>query len=320
MGEVFRKLLNIRVATGCIILAILTCVIVAVCFRANPLKESQDSETMQENNASVSEEVEQHALLYEGIGAWEYPIEEIISLPDDSGEPYEEDLNLENSDNVYSTDIEDEVYRNLVMEMLDTGTFPATGGTPYHGMPYENTYAVMDIDDDQKEELLINFGNAHSMAGMVLYIYDYNRTTGEVYVEYAGFPGMTVYDNGYIKEEASHNHGRSDLEDFWPYALLKYDVETDKYEYVANIDAWQRTISEDSEPDPEFPREKDLDGDGIVYYDISISYYEPTMIMDNAEYEKWCEQYNTGNQKEIKWHPIITREEYDEMHPSTAVG
>lgn len=296
MGEVFRKLLNIRVATGCIILAILTCVIVAVCFRANPLKESQDSETMQENNASVSEEVEQHALLYE------------------------EDLNLENSDNVYSTDMEDEVYRNLVMEMLDTGTFPATGGTPYNGMPYENTYAVMDIDDDGKEELLINFGNAHSMAGMVLYIYDYNRTTGEVYVEYAGFPGMTVYDNGYIKEEASHNHGRSALEDFWPYALLKYDVETDTYEQVANIDAWQRTISEDSEPDPEFPGEKDLDGDGIVYYDISISYYEPTMIMDNAEYEKWCEQYNTGNQKEIKWHPIITREEYDEMHPSTAVG
>lgn len=296
MGEVFRKLLNIRVATGCIILAILTCVIVAVCFRANPLKESQDSETMQENNASVSEEVEQHALLYE------------------------EDLNLENSDNVYSTDIEDEVYRDLMMEMLDTGTFPATGGTPYNGMPYENTYAVMDIDDDGKEELLINFANAYSVAGMVLYIYDYNRTTGEVYVEYAGFPDMTVYDTGYIKEEASHNHGRSNLEDFWPYALLKYDVETDTYEQVANIDAWQRTISEDSEPDPEFPREKDLDGDGIVYYDISISYYEPTMIMDNAEYSKWCEQYNTGNKKEIKWHPIITREEYDEMHPSTAVG
>lgn len=287
-----------------LIVAILTCIIIAACFLTNPPKESENSEVAQENHAAISEDTEQHA----------------VSLPDASGEVHEEDLNLENSDNVYSTDMEDEVYRNLVMEMLDTGTFPATGGTPYNGMPYENTYAVMDIDDDGKEELLINFGNAHSMAGMVLYIYDYNRTTGEVYVEYAGFPGMTVYDNGYIKEEASHNHGRSALEDFWPYALLKYDVETDTYEQVANIDAWQRTISEDSEPDPEFPREKDLDGDGIVYYDISISYYEPTMIMDNAEYEKWCEQYNTGNQKEIKWHPIITREEYDEMHPSTAVG
>ena len=41
--------------------------------------------------------------------------------------------------------------------------------------------------------------------------------------------GMTVYDNGYIKEEASHNHGRSNIEEFWPYSLF---INNDKAEYA----------------------------------------------------------------------------------------
>ena len=121
---------------------------------------------------------------------------------------------------------------------------------------------------------------------------------------------MTFYDNGYLKEEASHNHGRSYMEDFWPYSLHKYNARTDKYEAVALMDAWQQQIFEDSEPDPDFPVEKDSDGDGIVYYDMSGDYYEPSMIMDNAEYEEWCEQYETENIKSIKWYPIITEEEF----------
>lgn len=223
-------------------------------------------------------------------------------------------------DTSYLTHIEDTVYRDLITQMLDTGTFPASGGTPYNGNVYDNSYSVLDVDDDGKEELLINFGNAFSMAGMVCYVYDYDSVTGEVYIEHAGFPDMTFYDNGYLKEEASHNHGRSYMEDFWPYSLYKYNAQTDKYEAVALMDAWQQQISEDSEPDPDFPVEKDTDGDGIVYYDMSDDYYAPSMIMDNAEYEEWCEKYNTGNIKSIKWYPIITEEEYNEKYPSNAVG
>lgn len=96
----------------------------------------------------------------------------------------------------------------------------------------------MDIDDDGKEELLINYANAPHMAGMVLYIYDYVPETKEIYIEYRGWPDMRVYDNGYIKENASHNHGRSNLSYFWPYSLLQYDKTTDRYECIAYIDAW----------------------------------------------------------------------------------
>ena len=209
--------------------------------------------------------------------------------------------------------IEDEVYNNILLELMEKNTFPATDGIQCDGVPYENSFSVMDIDDDGKEELLINYANARSIAGMALYIYDYNHETKEIYIEYVGFPSISVYDTGYIKEEASHNHGRSNLNDFWPYALLKYNDETDKYERVANIDAWQYQMNEDVEPDPEFPREKDLNGDGIVYYDMSLDYYEPTNIMDNAEYDVWCKQYSGGNVKKISWTPIISEEKYYEM-------
>ena len=219
-----------------------------------------------------------------------------------------------------NSEVMDEVYKKLIQEMLQTGTFLQSGGVQCDGMPYENSYSIMDIDDDGKEELLINFGNASCMAGMVLYIYDYDRTSKEVYIQFAGFPDITVYDNGYIKEAASHNHGRSNLSDFWPYQLFQYNSETDKYEAVAGIDAWQRVIYEGCEPDPKFPKEKDLDADGVVYYSWDEDYYVPAMIMDNAEYEKWCEKYNVGNVKKISWHSIISEEEYNEMFPSQAMG
>ncbi len=215
-----------------------------------------------------------------------------------------------NKETIDYQSIEDGVYRNLIQEMMETGVFPATEGIQCSGMFYDNKYSVMDIDGDGKDELLINFANADSMAGMILFIYDYDRETQQVYLEYMGWPGITVYDNGYIEEEASHNHGRSNLDDFWPYSLLKYNDQTDQYECVANIDAWQYQMAEDMEPDPDFPKEKDLDGDGIVYYDISEDYYEPTRIMDHAEYAAWCEQYKEGNTIDIIWHSIISEEKY----------
>lgn len=210
--------------------------------------------------------------------------------------------------------IEDEVYRNLILEMMETDTFPATEGVPCDGMPYDNQYSVMDIDDDGKEELLINYANTRTMAGMVVYIYDYDRETKEIHIEFVGWPDMTVYDNGYIKDEASHNHGKSNLDNFWPYTLFKYNVQEDKYECVANVDAWQYQISEYVAPDPEFPKEKDVDGDGIVYY----NHKESDHIMDNAEYEAWCQQYNEGKEKDIIWYPIISEEKYHEMFQGEA--
>ena len=103
------------------------------------------------------------------------------------------------------------------------------------------------------------------------------------------------------------------MDDFWPYELLKYNKATDKYECVANIDAWQYQLHKDLPPDPGFPIEEDVDGDGIVYYQASMDDYEPTEIMDKLACDTWCAQYNGGNIKEITWIPIISEEKYNEM-------
>ena len=198
----------------------------------------------------------------------------------------------------YENVIQDAVYRQAMTDFLETGVYPATTGVQCNGDPFRARYAVQDIDGDGREELLLSFPDAETIAGMTYYIYDYSRTTGKIYVQNSGYPDFTIYDNGYIKQEASHNHGRSNLDNFWPYQLYIYNPETDYYESSASVDAWQEQRYPEDEPDPEFPKEKDVNGDGVVYYDGSGDF------MDNEEYESWCAQYNQGNEIEIQWYLV----------------
>lgn len=204
----------------------------------------------------------------------------------------------------YMRDVEDEVYRDLITKIVEEDIFPVSNYET-DGSVYNQSYAILDIDGDGKEELIINYSGASSMAGMVYYVYDYDRITGEIYIECAGWPGADFLDNGYVKEDASHNHGRSNLDDFWPYHLLLYNSEEDVYESITHVDAWQKELYPEG-----FPDDADKDGDGIVYYTAPSSYI-PTLFMDKEEYDIWCEQYNTGTPKEIQWKKIMTVEEFE---------
>lgn len=196
----------------------------------------------------------------------------------------------------YETVIQEEAYRQAMTDFLETGVYPATTGVQCNGDPFSARYAVQDIDGDGREELLLSFPDAETIAGMSYYIYDYDRINRKLYVQNFGYPDFKVYDNGYVKQEASHNHGRSNLDDFWPYQLYIYNAETDCYESIASVDAWQERRYPEDEPDPEFPKEKDVNGDGVVYYDGSGNF------MDNEEYKAWCTQYNQGNEINIQWY------------------
>ncbi len=205
------------------------------------------------------------------------------------------------------------VYSALVSEILLTKSFPpSNNGSALMDIPYENFYSVIDIDRDGQDELLINNINASYTAAMVCYIYDYDRSTEEIYIEGTCYPKMTFYDNGYLKADASHNHGRSNTPDFWPYNLMKYNREKDRYENIALIDMWQRDLYLNTKLYEDFPQEADLDGDGIIFYDMR-DYYRPRMIMDNNVYDEWCKQYTTSAEIAITWHPIISYQEYQKF-------
>ena len=72
----------------------------------------------------------------------------------------------------------------------------------------ENQFAVCDVDNDGREELLLHVTTA-SMAGMFGRGYmTMIRIPGKITEEFVVFPAVTYYDNGTLKSEWSHNQGR----------------------------------------------------------------------------------------------------------------
>ena len=150
-------------------------------------------------------------------------------------------------------------------------------------------FAVYDIDFDGREELML-FRDDGSMAGMGFYIYDYNEKKNMLYQELAVFPSLKFYDNGMVEAMASHNHGMAPGyvdEDFWPYSLYQYNPKTDVYDYVLNVDAWEKMYSEKAWTGEVFPDKADFDGDGILYYIMTDGEYNYDEPVDGAEYRKW---------------------------------
>ncbi len=188
-----------------------------------------------------------------------------------------------------------EVYMEAVMRLVNEKIFP-NGQTAEPEESYgPNMYKIADVDGDGRAELIINYPNTTYTAAMAYYIFDYDANTGEFYEELAVYPSVTIYDNGVILMEASHNHGRSGMDDFWPYYVYQYQKDTDTYEYITWVDAWEYIMFDGAEPDETFPKEADADGDGVVYYCMGEGgYYEPDVIMDNAEYAQWLNNLTAG--------------------------
>jgi len=152
-----------------------------------------------------------------------------------------------------------------------------------------NNFAIYDIDSDGKDELIIEYTTTY-MAGQETIIYDYDAATDSVREEFLEFPFLTFYDNGVIKAGWSHNQGLAG-ESFWPYTLYKYDKEADAYTEVGMVDAWDKSFSEKDYEDNTFPKELDLNGDGILYY-IDVDGVED--LVDSDKYDKWLKSYTEG--------------------------
>ncbi len=201
-----------------------------------------------------------------------------------------------------------EIYMDAVWRLAEENVFPnGLAADPYETERVDpcNSYQIMDVDGDGREELLINYPNAYAMAGMSYYIFEYDMERQEFHQELAEFPAVAIYDNGIIIAQASHNHGRSSLDDFWPYSVYQYQKDTDTYELLTRVDAWQYILFEGAQPDPDFPKEADVDGDGILYYLPDLETFEPTNIMDNVAYAQWAIGLTaTANQIHVDYEPL----------------
>ncbi|MDE7324289.1 MAG: hypothetical protein K2N73_16565 [Lachnospiraceae bacterium] len=169
----------------------------------------------------------------------------------------------------------------------------------------DNYFAVADVDGDSREELIITYLTS-SMAGMFEIVYGYNPDTMELTCELWSFHATTYYDNGIVTVEASHNHSLS--MDFWPYDLYQYNPQTDQYDFVADVSAWDKALTDTSYVQGPFPDEVDVDRDGVIYELHTDPDWEgEAILLDEADFNEWISQYMSGAQKlEIEYQPIVS--------------
>jgi len=183
-----------------------------------------------------------------------------------------------------------EKYQEVLTGVFEKQTYPDGTDCGYDGFyPLsDNKFAVIDVDKDGKEELIICFITS-SMAGMREVVYDYDENTDSVVEEYTGFPGAVFYENGLIEEGLSHNQGMAPLGDFWPYMLYRYRSETDDYECICMVDAWEKEYrAEDYDGNP-YPEEIDTEKSGIVFFIMEDGNYNTasTEPIGKGAYEEW---------------------------------
>lgn len=197
----------------------------------------------------------------------------------------------------------EQVYRAALETIYSDRRYP-NGDEVATGEGYQmegNDFAIFDVDGDGQAELIYQNDNSY-MAGMVTTVYGFDRDTGMLYQELSGFVAMEFYDNGVVSIMASHNHGLSALDDFWPYALYQYDPGSDGYLMAGSLDAWDGSLfPKDYEGNP-FPTDKDDDGDFIVFTITSGGQEVVTTCVDDPEYREWVDSYLAGASKlELPW-------------------
>ena len=175
-----------------------------------------------------------------------------------------------------------------VETLRTTGTLPGFEALVGDEMSTGYRYAITDIDGDGFEELLL-MQDTGVMASMDYLVLD--GQGGQLRAELEDFPSLTFYENGYVRADASHNQGLAG--DFWPYTLYRYDAESDSYQKVAMVDAWDGSIHAQDYAGNPFPKDADVSGAGIVYYvaENGELYGQDGAFapapMDQADFEKW---------------------------------
>ncbi len=189
-------------------------------------------------------------------------------------------------------------YADALENLIQNHIYPdGTEAEAVSGDMAQNQFALYDVDNDGKEELLLMYTDA-SMAGMSGYVFAYDAQTKNFQTELHVFPLLTFYDNGIIKAGWSHNQGRAG-ENFWPYSLYQYAPETDAYVLVGMVDAWDKNFAGADELNNPFPSDIDKSGTGFVYYIMEDGQYDTTHPVDASEYNTWVDTY-LGNASEIQ--------------------
>lgn len=128
------------------------------------------------------------------------------------------------------------------MDIYHNQKFPGGRELGHDDSPMsDNKFALYDIDKDGSIELLLMYSTT-SMAAQSMIIYDYDSESDSVREQFVEFPSVTFFDNGILKADWSHNQGLGGR--IWPYTLYQYNSKNDTYEAIAQVDAWDKTLTD----------------------------------------------------------------------------
>ena len=182
-----------------------------------------------------------------------------------------------------------QAYWTVLTDIYHYQIFPGGRELGYDGWPMsDNRFALGDIDSDGSIELIVLYCTT-STSGHAEIIYDYEADTDSVREQFIEYPGVVHFDNGILKADASHNHTLS--EKIWPYTLYQYNAESDSYDVIAQVEAWDKEIRDTDYEGNAFPDDVDQDGDQTVYYIMDADKYEHKDPVDGEEYWKWFDSY-----------------------------
>lgn len=209
-------------------------------------------------------------------------------------------LTLLHRERVAAADPVRAAYRSVLEDIYTDGLYPDG-----NMMPPEISYmdfAVVDLDGDSWEELLVQYTGA-PVAARHTYVYGYDPATGQLFEKLMEYPDLEFYDNGAVVAYSSHNQGHAGR--FWPYSVYRYDAGTGRYEMAGFANALDRETLAAADPAlPSFPYDADRDGDGLVYYLTEEPYGEADPV-DGAEYEAWRDGWLSGaSQLELRWEAL----------------
>lgn len=201
-------------------------------------------------------------------------------------------------------------YISALKDFYYEHSLPGVEDEPFEDLPIsDNRFAVYDVDADGKEELIISYVTTY-IAGMMELIYEYDEEMDTLIEQFREFPALTYYDNGVIKAEWSHNQGLAG--EFWPYSLYQYNEESDAYEMIAMVDAWDQTYADVNYEGTAFPKEIDENGDGLVYYVMPGNEYVLNTPVDLVAYEQWLNLYiGDAQELSISYHNLTPENIYE---------
>lgn len=201
-----------------------------------------------------------------------------------------------------------ETYAALLRDLLNSGVLP--DGTPVEEDPDYDTFAVWDVDGDDREELVLLHISGIT-AGMTGYVIDFDEgyTGGgaPIYIQMSDYPMFTFYSGGYMTAGASHNQGWAG-EVLWPYSLYRH-TEGDSYTCIATVDAWDADRWPDAYGEGSEAAQVHQRNGGAVYF-VSYTYASElpddrrSLVLDRDGYDAWLEELALGEAVAFDYLPL----------------